>query len=482
VTGYFLAVDGGSQSTKVSVVDASGRVHASSRVLLRPYELGPDGRAVHPDDDLWDSLCVAVRETLASFAGDPDDVVAVGLCGIRSCRALLDAEGRITEPVLSWMDARVGRPLGEVDARVATVTSAGGYLATRLTGERRDSSASYHRTWPIDLTTRDWSTDPAELERTGMPLSLLPSLVDPGGLLGHVTGSAARQTGLPVGLTVHATGNDKAVEALGCGLEPGTVLLSLGTYIAAMTLGELTDATDDRYWVNAAAVPGRVLHESRGIRRGMWTVSWLRDLVGAAAPDLVDTDAVAAWLDAGGRDVPPGCGGLMTIPDWLAPADAPHRRGAILGLDGSHGPHHLHRSILEGIVMTMRGHVEAMEEALRRPAGPLVVSGGGARSDLMMQVVADVFGRAAQRPGSPDAAGLGAAICAAVGNGTYSDFDDAAAAMTQPGDRFEPDAAAHAAYDEVVAVYSQLPRFTDPLWQHMAARGRLTVGPRLTGS
>ena len=58
-----------------------------------------------------------------------DDIVAVGLCGIRSCRAMVDAEGRLTEPLLSWMDARVDQPLGEVDARVALVTSAGGMRA-----------------------------------------------------------------------------------------------------------------------------------------------------------------------------------------------------------------------------------------------------------------------------------------------------------------------------------------------------------------
>ncbi len=470
MTAYFLAVDGGSQSTKVSVIDASGVVHASSRVTLRPCELGTDGRVVHPDDDLWDSLGMAVREVLASFEGGADAVAAVGLCGIRSCRALLDAEGCLTEPVLSWMDARVPQPLGEVDDRVATVTSAGGYLATRLTGERLDSSASYHRTWPIDLETRQWSTDPAEQERTGMPLSLLPALVDPGGLLGHVTDAAAEQTGIPAGLAVYATGNDKAVEALGCGLaKPGTVLLSLGTYIASMTLGDDTASTDDRYWVNAAAVPGRVLYESRGIRRGMWTVSWLRDLVSAAAPGLVDPQAVTAWLDEGAREVPPGCGGLLTLPDWLAPLDAPNRHGAILGLDGSHGPHHLHRSILEGIVMTMRGHVEAMESALGRPASRLVVSGGGARSDLMQQIVADVFGRPVERAGNPDGAGLGAAICAAVGHGTYADFDEAMAAMVPPRDPVEPDSTAHAAYEPLVAAYAELPRFTDPLWEHLAA-------------
>jgi sugar (pentulose or hexulose) kinase len=207
----------------------------------------------------------------------------------------------------------------------------------------------------------------------------------------------------------------------------------------------------------------------------MWTVSWLRDLVSAAAPDLVEPEAVAAWLDEGARDVPPGCGGLMTMPDWLAPVEAPHRRGVILGLDGSHGPHHLHRSILEGIAMTMRGHVEAMESALGRTACPLVVSGGGARSDLMMQIVADVFGRPARRPGTADAAGLGSAICAAVGHGTYADFDEAMAAMTAPGDPFEPDPAAHAAYDEVMGAYARLPRFTDPMFEHIGAQRRLEV-------
>lgn len=470
----FLAVDGGSQSTKVSVVDAAGTVHATARAPLRPYELGPGGRAVHPGDDLWDTLAVAAREALTAYAGEAGDVVAVGLCGIRSCRAMLDADGRLTEPLLSWMDARVARPLGEVDPAVATVTSAGGYLATRLTGERRDSSACYHATWPIDLATRDWSTDPAAYERTGMPASLLPALVDPGGLLGHVTNDAAAATGIAAGLPVLATGNDKAVEALGCGLvETGTVLLSLGTYIAAMTVGDSVAASeDDRYWVNAAAVPGRVLYESHGIRRGMWTVSWLRDLVSAAAPDLVDPATVAAWLDAGARDVPPGCGGLFTTPDWLAPAGAPHRRGAVVGFDGSHGPHHLHRSVLEGIVLTMRGHIEAMEAALGRPGSRLVVSGGGARSDLMVQVVADVLGRPVERAAEVDAAGLGSAICAAVGHGTHPDFETAVAAMTRPGVVVQPDPTAVAAYQEVHAAYAEVRRATGELWDRLAAHDR----------
>lgn len=469
MTTYLLAIDGGSQSTKVSVFDEQGTVHASAQVELRPYELGPDGRAVHPDDDLWDSLVRASRRALALFPGDPADIVAVGLCGIRFCRAMVGADGRLVEPVLSWMDARVSEPLGAVGPEVATVTSAGGYLAIRLTGNRRDSAASYQGMWPIDPVGRAWSTDPHELERTGMPQHLLPDLVDPGGLLGQVTSEAADQTGIPANRPVYATANDKAVEALGCGVrEPGTVLLSLGTYIAAMTVGTDPTSGDERYWVNSAAVPGSHLYESGGIRRGMWTVSWLRTLVSAAAPDLVQPAQVQQWLNTGAALVAPGSGGLLTVPDWLAPPHASYRRGSILGLNGSHGPHHLYRSILEGIAMTMREHTDTMERALGRSPQRLLVSGGGSRSEVTMQIVADVFGRPAERASVPDAAGTGAAICAAVGHGVHTGFEEAVEAMVRGGDQFAPDPQAQQQYDALRPIYAQVTDHTDGLYRQLA--------------
>lgn len=471
-----VAIDGGSQSTKVSVFDAAGVLRASAAVPLRPYALGPGGRAVHPDDDLWDSLGRAARAALAQLeatGGDPARIVAVGLCGIRFCRALVDDAGRLTEPVLSWMDARVSAPLTDPDPAVSLVTSAGGYLAVRLTGQRRDSAASYRGMWPLDPLTHRWSTDPEAARRTGMPTSLLPELVDPGDLLGEVSAEAAAVTGLREGLPVHATANDKAVEALGAGLiAPGPVLLSLGTYIASMTVArEYLPDTDD-YWVNAAAVPRHYLLESGGIRRGMWTVSWLRQLVSAACPDP-DPEAVQAWLDRGAADVEPGCGGLMTVPDWLAPGHAPYRRGAILGLDGGHGAPHLFRSILEGIALTMRDHTAAMEAALGRPDAhePLVISGGGSRSALFAGILADVFDRPVERAAHADAAALGAAICAAVGHGLHLDLPSAVSAMVRPGVVVHPDPARAARYAEIAAVYRDISVHTDPLFQRSAVIG-----------
>jgi FGGY family of carbohydrate kinases, C-terminal domain len=109
-----------------------------------------------------------------------------------------------------------------------------------------------------------------------------------------------------------------------------------------------------------------------------------------------------------------------------------------------------------------------MERALGRRLSPVLVSGGGSRSDLMMQIVADVFDRPARRTAVNDAAGLGAAICAAVGHGVYPDWDQATAAMVAAGDEFGPDARDVRAYQRINTVYAALTTFTDPLFRSMA--------------
>jgi len=467
MTPYLLAIDNGSQSTKVTIFDSRGRALASARRRLRPYDTSVPGHAVHPGDDIWDSIRDACRDVMARFTGHPADIVAVGLCTIRFCRALLAADGSLTEPVLSWMDERVARPYAPGNPLTRYVTTSSGYITHRLTGRFADAAANYQGVWPIDQDTATWSADPAAYAATGLTRDMLFDLVPPGGRLGSVTSTAARATGIPAGLPVYATANDKAVEALGSGLEDdGTVLLSLGTYIAAMTMGSSSRSADDSYWANFAARPGKYLYESTGIRRGMWTVSWYRTVLegsdGEGRANLEDA------LNAEASSLAPGSNGLLTVPDWLAPGDAVWRRGALLGFDGSQGRAHIYRSILEGIALTMANHTAAMERSLGRRLSPVLVSGGGSRSDLMMQIVADVFGRPARRTTVNDAAGLGAAICAAVGHGIYPDWGQATAGMVRAGDGFGPDARAGRAYRKINKVYAGLTGFTDPLFRFMA--------------
>jgi xylulokinase len=471
MTPYLLAIDNGSQSTKVTIFDSRGHALASARRRLKPYDTSVPGHAVHVGDDIWDSIKDACRDAMAQFAGDRAGIAAVGLCTIRFCRALLAADGSLAEPVLSWMDERVARAYEPGNPLTRYVTTSSGYITHRLTGQFLDAAANYQGVWPIDQGTATWSSDPAAYAATGIPRDMLFGLVPPGGRLGEVTPAAAEATGIPAGLPVYATANDKAVEALGSGLEEdGTVLLSLGTYIAAMTIGSSARGADHSYWANFAARPGKYLYESTGIRRGMWTVTWYRTVL----EDVRDAEPPAGTarledaLNAEASQLTPGSNGLLTVPDWLAPGDAAWRRGALLGFDGSQGRAHIYRSILEGIALTMANHTAAMEAALRRRLSPVLVSGGGSRSDLMMQIVADVFGRPTRRTTVADAAGLGAAICAAVGHGIYPDWGQATTAMVTAGDQFAPDARAARAYRKINKVYAGLAAFTDPLFRSMA--------------
>jgi sugar (pentulose or hexulose) kinase len=343
------------------------------------------------------------------------------------------------------------------------VTTSSGYIGHRLTGCLRDTAANYQGQWPIDTDTWAWDDD-SVIEAAHLSRDMLFELVLPGDVLGAVTPKASAATGIPAGLPVVATANDKAVEALGCGIaDPGTALISLGTYIAGMVVGEANPRGTQHYWTNFGCVPRQYLYESHGIRRGMWTVSWLRELFG----EMVTARAAAAglgveeFMNAGAASVPPGSHGLMTVLDWLAPTDAPHRKGMMVGFDGRHGWQHMYRSVLEGIALTMQDRVEAMCAELGQGLTRVVVSGGGSAGDTTMQIFADTLGLPAARHTVSSAASLGSAICAAVGVGACPDVRTAIERMVRLGDVFEPDPENVALYRRLSEVYRAVPCHTD---------------------
>lgn len=464
---YFIGIDNGSQSSKVVIYDEHGTAVASGRQPLRPNETPRPGIVEHPDDDLWDSIGVASRQAMARFEGDPTDIAGVGLCTIRFCRALLRADGTLHQPVMSWMDSRVSKPHVD-DPQIAWVTTSSGYITARLTGQFRDTAANYAGIWPVDLNTWQWSEHETAIEAFGAPRSKLFEVVMPGAELGRITAEASEHTGIPRGLPLFATANDKAVEALGCGLRSGTdVLLSLGTYIASMASGQRSIGAPSSFWTNYACEPKRYLYESNGIRRGMWTLTWILDLLG----DGIESDAQAMGvsreqlMNDWASQVPAGADGLMILLDWLAPVDAPYKKGAILGFDGRQDGRHMYRAVLEAIAMTMADKSRAMAEELGVGFQRLVVSGGGSNSDLMMQILADCYGIRTVRTRINNAASLGSAMCAAVGSGFYPDFDEAAGAMVADGDEFLPDADDSGVYSRLMPTYLSIADHTDPLFQ-----------------
>ena len=151
---YLIGIDGGTQSTKVVVVDAEGHVVAEGREPLRPMSR-PTARRRLPSRR---------RPLGLARRGEPPgapalrrrsgEIAAVGLCTIRCCKAFLRADGSLVEPVISWMDDRAYLPYLPDDPALAYATTSSGYLGHRLTGAFRDSAANnILLQWPIDVDT-----------------------------------------------------------------------------------------------------------------------------------------------------------------------------------------------------------------------------------------------------------------------------------------------------------------------------------------
>jgi len=467
---FVVGIDCGSQSAKVVVYDAHGRAVASGQQPLRPNDRPRHGVVVHSDDDLWSAICAASTQAMTAFDGDRSAIVGIGLCPIRCCKAFLRADGTLAEPLISWMDDRAYQPYLPTDPEVAHATTSSGYLAHRMTGLLRDTAANnILLQWPIDTDTWQWSDDP-ELYRTfNVPRRMLPELQMPGDVIGPLTAAAAAATGLPEGVPVVQTANDKAVEMLGAGtLGPTTALVSLGTYIAAMVHGHHNHKNPQHFWTNFASIPHRYLYESGGVRRGMWTLTWFLDLLGPEMAAAAAAEGISreAYLEREAAAAPAGSDGLMTVLDWLAPTDKPFRKGSMLGFDARHTRGHLYRSILEAIALTMQHHVDAMCGELDIELTEIVVSGGGSNSPLFMQIFADSFGIPAYRTVGAGGASLGAAMCAAAAAGVHPTIEAAVAAMAPSREAFTPDAANGAVYRRMNAdVYHSIRSATDPIYE-----------------
>lgn len=464
---YLIGVDGGSQSTKVVIFDLEGNIVCQGRQDLKPMHLPAPGVAEHPADDLWDSLKAAGRQAMQKFTGNRADIIGLGLCTIRCCRVLLKADGTLAAPVISWMDLRLSRPYEHLDSQVRYVTATTGYITHRLTGEFNDTAANYEGQWPIDKDTWQWSEDPAVLRRYNLPREMLFNLLPPAAIAGHVTEKAAAATGFPAGIPVVTTANDKAVEALGAGLLPGpTALISLGTYITAMMQGQKNIEGAAHFFTNLAAVPHHYLYESGGVRRGMWTISWIKELLGDEVALKAGARGITPenYLNEIASRVPAGSDGLMTALEWLAPPEKPYKKGIMIGFDARHGAAHMFRSILEGIALTMNNHVEALCRELGRELEQIIVSGGGSSGDLFMQIFADVFGLPAYRNAVNDSAGLGSALCAGLALGIYGDYREAVAKMVRVRDVFRPHQAHHELYRKMnERVYRHITSYTDDI-------------------
>ena len=228
-----------------------------------------------------------------------------------------------------------------------------------------------------------------------------------------------------------------------------------------------------------AAIPGAWFVELQ-VLRGFWMVEWFKREFGAdeiargAAMDVPPEALFEELLAAS----PPGSMGLVLQPYWMPGVryPGPEAKGAIVGFGDIHGRAHVYRAILEGLAYGLREGAERTVRRSKVEIRELRVSGGGSQSLAAVQLFADVFGIPASRPHTHEAAGLGAAIDAALGLGIHPDPLTAVAEMVRIGERFEPSRDAARIYDDLYrSVYLPMYERLRPLYQEIR---RITGYPK----
>ncbi|MDT8271787.1 MAG: FGGY-family carbohydrate kinase, partial [Desulfomonilia bacterium] len=269
------------------------------------------------------------------------------------------------------------------------------------------------------------------------------------------------------GLPVVVGAGDKQSELLGAGaIVPNIAEISFGTATAMHVISRkyLMDK-DMQFFTWPSAVPGAWDLEMF-IYRGFWMITWFKQEFGTreameaqkrgVAPEVVFDEVI--------RKIPPGCMGLMLQPYWSPMVYNKCAKGSIVGFGAVHTRAHVYRAILEGIGFELRRLSEVVIRKTGVPFTEIRVGGGGSKSDVAVQIAADMFGLPTSRMATSEISALGAAIDTALATGLYSTVEEAVAAMVHTGKTFEPDIRSCAVYNDLYQdVYTKLYTVLEPI-------------------
>lgn len=481
-----IGIDCSTTAAKAVAWDRHGRAVAAGR---RGFGLSHlrSGWVEQHAPDWWEATSAALAEAVAKAGGGR--IAGIGLTHQRETFVCLDAAGHPIRPAITWMDVRataevrshgtaevhrltgkppnptpawykllwLGRHEPEAIARTAHVVDVAGYLVNRLTGEWATSWACADPLGLVDLTRFDY--DDALLAAAGLDRSKVSRLLPPGAVAGGLRADVAAAVGLPPGLPVVVGAGDGQSAGLGCNVtRPGRAYLNLGT-------GTVSGVHADRYSHDMAyrtmggPLPGSYILETF-IGGGTQNVVWFAEQLGLPGNAAASKDRPAEQvLEEAAAAIPAGADGLLCLPYWtgaMTPYWDGDARGAFVGLSGLHGKAHMYRAVLEGVALEQRLLTEGVEKATGQPITEVLMLGGGSRSTLWCQVIADVLGRTVKLVREQESTALGAGIHAAAALGHHADLRAAADAMTGTEDSHEPDLRAHARYGAVFEAYRSL--------------------------
>lgn len=495
---YYLGIDSSTTATKALLMDAQGTVVAvasSEYTFETPQPLWSE-----QDPALWwQATQESIRAVLAKTGVVGDQVQGIGLTGQMHGLVLLDKDGQVLRPALLWNDQRTGSQcdtirarLGKdnliritgndaltgftapkilwvqeqepaIYARVAHILLPKDYVRLKLTGEYATDRAGGAGTILFDIRQRTWS--PQVLDALGIDSAWLPPTFEGTEITGKLTVQAAQATGLVAGIPVVGGGGDQAAAAVGTGaVQEGILSLSLGTSgVVFATMDTPAIEPQGRLHAFCHAVPGK-WHLMGVMLSAAGSLRWHRDTF---APGTGYDQ-----LTAPAASVPAGSDGLLFLP-YLTGERTPHpdplARGGFIGLTVRHNLAHLTRAVLEGVAFGLRDSFELIKAAGLSGISQVRVTGGGARSRLWLQILADVLNVELVTMHSEEGAAQGAALLAATGTGAFTDVASACqqalqiAGHTTPGPETQ-------AYERLYPLYQDLYPALKSTFQGLGAR------------
>jgi xylulokinase len=465
-----FGLDIGTSGAKGIALSPDGEVLARAGVRYELLTPKPDWSEQDPEE--WWRACRQVLDQLRAAAGTP---AGIGLSGQMHGLVALDREDRPVRNAILWNDQRTAQEVTEIEsllgleevlrltgnrpltgftapkllwlrrrepesyARIATVMLPKDYVRLRLCGERVSDVSDASGTLLFDVGGRRWSPEMCHVLEVPERW-LVPALESP-----EVSGTTSD------GVPVAAGAGDQAAGALGVGVDrPGPASVVLGTSgVVFAALERFEPDPEGRTHTFCHAVPGH-WHAMGVMLSAAGSLQWLHDtLAPQASYDELFAEAEAS---------PPGADGLVFLP-YLAgertPHADPHARGAFVGLTLRHRRGAIVRAVLEGVAFGLRDCLDVVRDVAGGVSSG-VASGGGARSDLWLRIVATALGIPVSRTLVDEGAAFGAALLGGVAAGVWRNVGEAAAATVQVVSAVDPQPEWSDAYAETLERFRAL--------------------------
>lgn len=477
-----IGVDSSTTACKAIAWNKQGKMVAQGRAtfeLISPFPNWYEQSA----NEWWKSLCTALQEVVAQVGAQR--IAALCITHQRESFVPVDEGCHPIRNGILWLDDRSRLQVEQLDRqigsdRIQDITGKGpstkqslpklmwlqqhepeiiqrtfkfldvhAFLVHHLTGQWITSTPSADPMGLLDMRSGTWSTE--LMREVGLDPRQFVDIAPPGSIIGEVTAAASKATHLMAGTPVIAGAGDGQSAGLGANITgPGRAYLNLGT---AMVSGAHSDhyVASKAFRTLCSPIAGAFVPEEV-LGGGTFTVNWFVENFGPDMRGLNLPLSAEEVLEIAAAKLPPGSLGLMLVPYWNAvmpPYWDPAATGITIGWTGAHRREHFYRAILEGIAYEHRLTSEGIERATGQNIHEFILMGGGSRSGLWCQIVADINGKKVTRASTTEATNLGAGILAAYAAGWYSSVPEAADEMTDTEQSFEPNSKTHAIYDRL---------------------------------